>query len=82
MTEQLSVERRRDMLRTAFGPSIAAALTRCLSLLDLVKTPDDVTLWLNRCKAVMRRVMHVEKASLRERYDVLLEAIESEGTTT
>jgi hypothetical protein len=37
-----------------FDPQIAATLTRCLSILDLVSTPEEVTLWLDSCKIAMR----------------------------
>lgn len=36
-----------------FRPAIAARLTACLTLLDLVRTPDDAELWLNGCKRAM-----------------------------
>lgn len=59
-----------------FEPRVAGVLTRCLSLLDLVKTAEDVTLWLSRCKEVMRCVLHVEEESPSEKYDVLLKTIQ------
>jgi hypothetical protein len=40
-----------------FDPWVAHRLTRCLSLLDLVRSDDDVTLWLMGCKEVMRRML-------------------------
>ncbi len=40
-----------------FDPQVAAALTWCLSLLDLVVTEQDVTLWLTSCKAAMKQVL-------------------------
>lgn len=43
--------------RQQFEHSVAASLDRCLHLLDLVHTPDDVTMWLNRCKEVMSRTL-------------------------
>lgn len=49
-----------------FEPGVAAQLTRCLSLLDLVKSADDVALWLDRCKVAMRRVLPPERLSLGE----------------
>lgn len=58
-----------------FEPRVAAALTRCLGLLDLVKDADDVTLWLDRCKEAMRRALHTEQPSLSEKYDVLLQTM-------
>lgn len=60
-----------------FEPRVAGQLTRCLSLLDLVKSPEDVTLWLDRCKVAMRRVLHTERPSLSEKYDVLLQTMGS-----
>jgi hypothetical protein len=39
--------------RRQFDADVAATLTRCLSLLDLVVTADDASLWLNSCKTVM-----------------------------
>lgn len=38
-----------------FEPTVAALLTRCLSLLDLVTTAESVPLWLARCKEAMER---------------------------
>lgn len=40
-----------------FDPEVAALLTRCLGLLDLVTTSADVELWLDRCKTVMHRAL-------------------------
>lgn len=40
-----------------FNPAIASTLTRCLSLLDLVSSADDVTLWLSRCKLAMQSAL-------------------------
>lgn len=40
-----------------FEPQVAAVLTRCLSLLDLVKTEQDVEPWLTRCKEAMQVVL-------------------------
>lgn len=62
-------------------PSVARVLSRCLGLLDLVKSADDVRLWLDRCKEAMRRVLHVEKLSPSEKYDVLWNTLQGdEGT--
>lgn len=36
-----------------FQPSVAGRLTKCLALLDLVRTPDDARLWLTGCKQAM-----------------------------
>lgn len=47
--------------RRQFERSVAATLDRCLTLLDLVHTPDDVTLWLSRCKEAMSRVLSPSK---------------------
>lgn len=46
-----------------FEPPVAAVLTRCLNLLDLVKSGDDVTLWLQGCKQAMRQALHSEELS-------------------
>jgi hypothetical protein len=54
-----------------FEEGVARVLTRCLGLLDLVKSAGDVTLWLDRCKEAMRRAMHREELSLSQKYDVL-----------
>lgn len=54
-----------------FEAPVARVLTRCLSLLDLVKSADDVTLWLDRCKVAMRNTMHREELSLVQKYEVL-----------
>lgn len=59
--------------RRQFEPVVAAALTRCLSLLDLVISADDVALWLARCKDAMRRVLHAEQLSLSQKCAVLSE---------
>lgn len=40
-----------------FDAGVAATLTRCLSLLDLVRTSDDVGVWLAGCKTVMQRTL-------------------------
>lgn len=61
-----------------FEPAVARGLTRCLSLLDLVVSADDVTLWLCRCKEVMRRILHTETLSLSEKYAVLWETLTDE----
>lgn len=43
-----------------FEREIAATLTRCLSILDLVRTDADAELWLTRCKTVMAHVLNTE----------------------
>lgn len=58
-----------------FEPQVAATLTRCLSILDLVKTQDDVSLWLTRCKVAMRQALHTDDPSLSEKYQVLWESM-------
>ena len=40
-----------------FEPGVSAALRRCLAILDLVRTAQDVTVWLSRCKAVMTNAL-------------------------
>lgn len=60
-----------DWATRQFEGPVARVLTQCLSLLDLVKSADDVTMWLDRCKVAMRRVMHREELSLAQKYDVL-----------
>lgn len=56
--------------RRQFEPGIAAALTRCLALLDLVRSGEDVALWLAGCKTVMRRSLHRDEPSAREENDL------------
>jgi hypothetical protein len=41
-----------------FEPEVAAVLTHCLGLIDLVRTPDEVALWLAGCKQAMARILH------------------------
>jgi hypothetical protein len=43
---------------TQFHPGQAAALDRCLALLDHVETDEHAAQWLDGCKAVMRRCLH------------------------
>lgn len=43
-----------------FDPAVSSALVRCLSILDLVRSPDDVDMWLTRCKAAMMQAIHNE----------------------
>lgn len=61
-----------------FEPNVAATLTRCLSILDLVNTSADVTLWLTRCKAAMTRTLIAVEPPLREKYEVLWDSMSSE----
>jgi hypothetical protein len=68
--------------RRQFEPVVAAALTRCLSLLDLVVSADDVTLWLCRCKEVMWSVLDVETLSLSQKYAALWENMNDDGRTS
>jgi hypothetical protein len=63
----------RDWADRQFDARIAATLTRCLSILDLVRTDADVDLWLRKCKDAMRRTLNCEEPSLSEKYDVLLQ---------
>lgn len=62
-----------------FEPPVAAALTRCLSLLDLVVSAEDVNLWLCRCKDVMRSALHAETLSLSQKYAALWEHLNDDG---
>lgn len=59
-----------------FDPRVAATLTRCLAILDLVTTDEDVHEWLCRCKDAMRRVLKCDQPSVSEKYDVLLQSID------
>jgi hypothetical protein len=40
-----------------FDAPVAATLTRCLGLLELVHSPQDAALWLHGCKAAMRHTL-------------------------
>lgn len=62
-----------------FDPRVAAVLTRCLGLLDLVVTAEDVHDWLCGCKEVMRRALSVEHLSLSARSGVALGTSRDEG---
>jgi hypothetical protein len=62
-----------------FEPKVATALTRCLSILDLVHSSEDVTLWLTRCKKAMTQVLLTVEPSLREKYEVLWASMSNEG---
>lgn len=68
-----------DWAGRQFDPAVAATLTRCLSLLDLVHTAQDVSLWLSRCKVAMCRTLVADVSSVSERHDVLLEAMDVHG---
>lgn len=63
-----------------FEPKVASTLTRCLSILDLVHSPDDVSLWLTRCKRAMTQTLMTVEPSLREKYEVLWANMSNEGT--
>lgn len=52
-----------DWATRQFDRAVSVSLTRCLGLLDLVRTDDDVGLWLGRCKKVMRRALHIPDSS-------------------
>lgn len=45
-----------------FDPAVAAKLTRCLALLDLVNTEDDARTWLAGCKTAMATSLQPTKA--------------------
>ncbi len=62
-----------------FDGSVAAVLTRCLGILDLVKTANDATTWLDVCKRAMDRALYREQPSLSQRYDLLLKQHRTEG---
>lgn len=58
-----------------FEPRIAATLTRCLALLELVHDASDVTLWLTRCKDAMQTALYMAQPSLREKSEVSWEGV-------
>lgn len=55
-----------------FDAAVASTLTRCLSILDLVNTEEDVNLWLTRCKAAMKLVLYTPEASTHGKAHLLL----------
>lgn len=68
-----------DWSTRQFAPPVAAALTRCLSLLDLVTSADDVTMWLAACKAKMRYALN---PGLRTELPLSCEGVETAGKDT
>ncbi len=56
-----------------FEPPVASTLTRCLAILDLVSTAQDVHDWLTTCKTAMARVLQRKQPSVSEKFSVLLE---------
>lgn len=70
----------KDWTSRQFEPAISAPLARCLSLLDLVHSEQDVTMWLSCCKAAMRRALHIVESSATDKYGLLWEEIESRKT--
>lgn len=46
-----------DWTARQFEPAVSRLLSRCLGLLPAVHTAEDCTLWLDGCKAAMRRVL-------------------------
>lgn len=60
-----------DWSQRQFEPGIARALNRCFALLELVKSGDDVGLWLASCKEFMRRAIHARLLSVSPKNDVL-----------
>lgn len=62
-----------------FDPAVAATLTRCLAVLDLVLTPDDVASWLGTCKAAMSNVLNTQVPSVRENGGVLLGDVQADS---
>lgn len=61
-----------------FDPAVASVLTRCLGLLDLVKSADEVHVWLEGCKEAMRRALYVEELSPSQKYELLWGAMNNE----
>lgn len=61
-----------------FDSEVAATLTRCLAILDLVCTNDDVNLWLVKCKEAMRHVLDCPEPSASQKYQVLLDSHDQE----
>lgn len=55
--ERIGPELRQDWDDAQFQPAIAAALSRCLDLLDRVRTGADADQWLSGCKQAMRRAL-------------------------
>lgn len=53
-----------------FNDDVRATLTRCLSLLDLVKTADDATRWLAACKVAMELALYGEEPILSKKHGV------------
>ncbi len=62
-----------------FEPEVAALLTRCLGVLDLVHTAEDATTWLAACKRAMNRALYREQPSLSQKYDLLLDRHRTKG---
>lgn len=58
---------------TQFEPRVATTLTRCLALLDLVRSEDDVRAWLGTCKTAMTRVLEEDQPSLSQKVALLWE---------
>lgn len=68
-----------DWAKRQFEPGLSATLTRCLAILDLVRSDEEVSQWLTGCKAVMHRAIKGSDPSLSEKYDVLLQAMNERG---
>lgn len=43
--------------------SVAEVLSKCLALLDFVRTPEEAGQWLNTCKQVMRKKLEAENVT-------------------
>lgn len=65
--------------RRQFESDIARHLTRCLSILPLVKSQTDVEVWLTRCKEVMQQVIHSGRPTSRQPGGVALHDTREQG---
>lgn len=65
--------------RRQFDPGIAQHLTRCLSILSLVRNETDADLWLTRCKEVMRQAIHSRQSTSCQPEGVRLRDIAERG---
>lgn len=61
-----------------FEPKVAGTLTRCLAILDLVRTDEDVREWLAHCKQAMDTALKCREPSLSERFEILSKAHEQQ----
>lgn len=65
-----------DWSQRQFDQDVAATLTRCLAILDLVRSDADVLLWLEKCKIAMNHVLNCNVPSVSEKYEVLLQSLD------